>query len=487
MAASGAAVRSWADLPGPPGWPLLGNATQIKSETLHTQLEQWAEYFGPMFRIKLGPQKALVVSDPIWVQRVLRERPAGFRRSSHLAQVLAELGASGVFTAEGDHWLRQRKLTMAAFGPDHVQRYFTTLRNCAERLCARWHGLAGQWLDLNDEFSRYTIDVTCALAFGTASHAIEDPQGGIQPALRSIFAAVAKRMVAPFPYWRYIKLPADRKLDAQLAKVNEYCRQMLHLARQRIDQDPNLAAQPRNFIEALVAQQNLEPSLATEAEMTGNVLTLLLAGEDTSANTLTWAVWLLHKHPQHWQALQDASYAALHGEHFPSSKQQLDDWPLLGASLHETMRVKSVAPLLFLQNNGPCVLADVSLEADTLIILLTRQAGMQNPAIPDAWAFDPQRWLNEQQGAAVKQASLPFGAGPRFCPGRYLAIAEMGMMLASLLRNFKLEIAPEQRHQMPEVFNFTMQPQGLRARLMPRDGAPRTAMQASPEGLSAYH
>ena len=129
------------------------------------------------------------------------------------------------------------------------------------------------------------------------------------------------------------------------------------------------------------------------------------------------------------------------------------------AVLREAMRLKSTAPLLFVEPLSDTTVAGVDLPAGTRVIALTRQAGLP----PGAARFDPDRWLDRD--ARDPKSFLPFGAGPRFCPGRNLAFLEGKAALAMLARNFELELAGDEPR---EAFGFTMGPVGLRVTLRPR-------------------
>src|SRR5687768_3584462 len=127
-------TRSVDTLPGPKGIPLFGNALQIKSQQLHLQLEAWARQYGPFYKLRLGPQRIMVVADHKAIGVLLRDRPEGFSRTQRIAEIWNEMGLpTGVFSANGDAWLRQRRMVMAGFDPGHVKRYFPALKEVAER------------------------------------------------------------------------------------------------------------------------------------------------------------------------------------------------------------------------------------------------------------------------------------------------------------------------------------------------------------------
>ena len=158
---------------------------------------------------------------------------------------------------------------------------------------------------------------------------------------------------------------------------------------------------------------------------------------------------------------------------FPERYESMADLLFGEAVLREAMRLKSVAPLVFLEPVAEREVAGVRVPAGTHILLLTRYAGLRET--DRATEFDPDRWLEEDGGRAPDQkAFLTFGAGPRFCPGRNLAFLEAKAALAMIARNFEIELAPG-AEPVAERFGFSMSPLGLRVRLHERAPTPVAA------------
>jgi cytochrome P450 len=153
--------------------------------------------------------------------------------------------------------------------------------------------------------------------------------------------------------------------------------------------------------------------------------------------------------------------------------EQLSQLDFVEACAHETMRLKPVAPQLPLQTTRALTIGDVQVPGDMVVISLLRRDSVSESHLPRAAAFEPERWLVDggpgQAAASAKRLSMPFGAGPRICPGRYLALLEMKMAMAVLLGRFDITSVDTVDGQEPrEQLAFTMTPVGLRMRLRAR-------------------
>jgi cytochrome P450 len=471
-----ASTRRIRDLPGPPGLPLVGNLLQIETARLHLIAEQWSRTYGEYFRFRIGRREFLAVANPESIGAILRDRPDGFHRTSRLSAIAEEMGFNGIFTANGEAWRRQRPMVMAGLDPRHTKSYFPALVNVTRRFARRWQraAAAGEAIDLQADLMRYTVDVTAGLAFGVDINTLESDHEVIQSHLDKVLPALFRRLMAPFPYWHYIRLPADRALGAHLAELHRAVEGFIAQARRRIELDPGLREQPTDLIEAMIVARDTEGSGVDDADVAGNVLTMLLAGEDTTANTLAWMIYLLGRHPQAMQRARDEVRGVIGAQRLPMQYEELPALAYVEACAHETMRMKPVAPLIIVQAAHDTAVAGIEVPAGALVMCLMRPAPTDERHFPGAQAFDPARWLSDGAPAnaptSAKRVAMPFGAGPRLCPGRYLAMLEMKMVIGMLLGGFEVDAVSTPDGSEPrEHLAFTMAPVGLRLKLRPRD------------------
>ncbi len=467
------ATRSLRDLPGPRRWPLVGNLPQVDPARMHATFERWSARYGPLYRADLGRGPVLVVDRPDLVAGILRARPDAWRRLASQRDVIRELGGDGLFSAEGDDWRRQRRLVMGAFDPAHLHRYFGSLVRVTERLRSRLDDAArtGAAIDLQALLMRYTVDVTAGLAFGVDVKTLDTPHDPLQAHLDRIFPMLMRRIVSPVAWWRHVRLPSDRRFDAHLAKVHAAIGGFVAAARARLADDPGRRAHPDNLLEAMLVAHDDDGASLSEAEIVGNVLTVLLAGEDTTANTLCWTLHFLHRHRDAWDAIVDEVDRVVgDDEAVPRHFASLRALPAIERAIAESLRLKPVAPFMLMQNNVDATVGDVALPADSTVVCLLRRVPADAPDDAPVRAFRPDRPDDASDPAhASARASMPFGAGPRLCPGRYLAMVEMKMVLATIARNHRLVRVETSDGTPPrERLTFTMAPEGLWMTLAPR-------------------
>jgi cytochrome P450 len=480
-------LRQIADLPHPPMWPILGNAGQIHKPTVHQDIERWARQFGKIFRMRFVKRDILVVADHALLAEVMRNRPDGWQRDPQSRLIRGEMGLPpGVFSAEGDAWRTQRRIVMASFAPGHIRQYFPQMTKVTARLQSRWRKAAdaATVLPLQPELMRYTVDTIAGLALGEDINTLEAGDQIIQQHLDKVLPAIFRRVLSSLPYWRWFKTRADRELERSVVVINQEIARFVAQARQQLEADPGLREKPRNLLQAMLVAADAPAESAGDAAnagsfddtaVAGNVLTMLLAGEDTTANTVAWLIYLLHRHPASLQRLTQEilnTLGSAAGNPQAFTPELMDSMPYLDACINEAMRLKPVAPFIPLQALQDTQIADVQIPKGTVLWGVLRHDSVSEPYFQRPQAFEPERWIAEESSGAhssAKRVAMPFGAGPRVCPGRYLALLEMKMSMSMLLSSFTISsVDTPDGGEAKEGMYFTMSPQGLTMRLANR-------------------
>ena len=457
------------------GLPVLGNLHRIRFDRLHLTLEEWADRYGPMYGMRIGPHRIAVISDRSAIQRILVQRPDGFRRTAMLESVATEMRLKGVFAAEGEDWRRQRRIVVAALNRARLKDFFPSLATTVGRLHRRWKGAAdrGEPVDLCRDLMRFTVDVTMQLAFGVDANTLETPGPVIQRHLDKVFPVLHRRVNAPFPWWRYLRLPSDRALDRALEALEREVGAMVRATRERMAADTERRAAPANFLEAILAAVEAEESGFSDAEIFANAGTLLLAGEDTTANSMAWTVHYFTKYPEQFDRVRREVDDLVAPDTAIGSLEQTKELPILDAFCNEVMRLKPVAPLHVVETVADVEILGCLIPKGTPIMMLVRRMATREENFGGGTRFDPDRWLvpaDERSCPHDRRAFVPFGAGPRLCPGRSLALLQIRTVLAMLCRNF--EVAPlDSGSDVREHLAFTMMPADLSVRLRHRPQA----------------
>ncbi|KFX05361.1 cytochrome P450 [Pectobacterium betavasculorum] len=459
-------MRSIKRLPMPTTRGILGHVDYLKRSDIHLQMLRWKAQYGCFFRLRLGLSSAVVIADTEWIRTIMKSRPGEFRRISSIESVFQEAGLNGVFSSEGKRWEHQRRLTEPMFQPAHLKYFYSSLRKITSRLSERFTMLAeaGEAIALVDEFKRYTVDITSLLAFGEDVNTLEQGDNPLSQSLRHLFPVINERCESPIPVWRYIRRARDKQFDASLSLIREYVDGCIYRQRQRIQLNPQLLEAPENMLQVMLAEQQKDGTLEDD-DIVANAITLLIAGEDTTANTLTWMSFLLCSAPSVEECVFQECKEATEGG------GAILPWPLprlpwLTAVMYESMRLKPVAPLLYLEPTKDTVIDDFLIKKGTPLLLMLNASGFNDELFQQPYDFMPERWL--ERGKAAFSDLQPFGGGPRMCPGRSLALMEIKLGFHALCSGFHVE-AQQAASAVTERFAFTVTPSGFRVKLHKRE------------------
>jgi cytochrome P450 len=468
-----APAREIDDLPSPRGLPLIGNLHQLPPATHHLTLERWAAELGTPYAFHFATTPVTVWNDIELSHAVMRERPHRYRRYAPIENILKEFGCNGLFSVEGAAWEPQRRLVMQALSIPHIKAFYPTLAAITERLRRRWEAAAraGRVVEMTEDLKRFTVDVTSALAFGEDPNTLENERVLIQEQIAMLLPMLMARVNAPFAYWHYVKFPRDRKFDDAMRDVHRHIRELMARTRARMRDEAAsgaLAADaPRNLLEAMLALRDAPGSGITDDEVAANVLTMLVAGEETTATSIAWALLFLGADDALQARVAADARRVLGASPVCPSYAAMRELDLCEAVCTEASRLHPVAPYISLEPLEEVRLQGVRLPAGTKMFLLNRPAMLDARNYADPGRYDPDRWLHAapQHQTHEARAYLQFGAGPRVCPGRHLAAVEMRLVLSMLMANFIAQLATNPA-DIREVCEFVVVPSEMPVRLV---------------------
>lgn len=373
-----------------------------------------------------------VVSDPAGIKRILVEETARYPKDPLQMKVLRPGLGEGLLTAEGDLWRRVRRTLAPLFTPRAVDRMASAMAERAGRMAKRLSGLAdGTIIDVPAEATRVTFDVLSGTLF---SDDIVGDSEAFARALGRYFATQGR--LSPLdaigaPDWiprigRLRARPAIHYFEETVARI---------IARRRA----RIAAgdAPDDILTRLIECRDPETGLGlSEEEIGANIVTFIGAGHETTANTLSWTLFLLAKHP----AARERAEAE--AERFDPDRAAgaLDEMPFLRAVVEESLRLYPPASTLSRAAVADDTVAGVAVPKGSLMVVSPWVVGRHRRLWPEADYFRPERFLGDDRSAIDRLTWLAFGAGPRVCIGQRFAMLELVIVLAELLRHVRLEV-----------------------------------------------
>jgi len=462
--------RTVADLPGPKGVPIFGNQLQMRGAQWHVTLASHIRKFGPIFRLEAFGIPIVVVSDRTAVSNLLRDRPEGFERSGGLRTRMNELKVGGVFTAEGEDWRKQRKMVTGGLSVDVIRNFFPTMGFMTERMLNRWKAALanGKPIDLRRDLKALALDIIVGISMGYDLDVVNDDSNPLQHDLDNLMRRLASRGTSLYPYWRHFKLPADRVADKSANDVEKAVLEFINSTRERMKSQPHVRDKPANMLEAMIAASEDPDSDFTDQELISNAISSVVGGVDTTANTIGWMINLLAQNPAAATTLAAEVDAVLGDARLSRDWEHMKLFPYLDAAHNETQRLRSATPFLGLISKSDSVIVDTFVPKGMVIFVPTNCGdGMDEAHFPQHQLFQPERWISEQKLQREDDPSrkvFPFGGGPRLCPGRFLALIEIKVVVSMIMRNFDLEFdtsAPP----VTQVMNFFMSPSAVPVRL----------------------
>ncbi|MGO8833495.1 MAG: cytochrome P450 [Roseiarcus sp.] len=428
-------------------------------------LEIWsrAHYEQPILigRSILGERA--VVNEPAAVRRIFLDNVANYRKDALQLRVLAPGLGKGLLTADGEDWRAQRRALAPLFSPRQILSFAPAMRRvaaaAAERLTPRREGRV---IDVSAEMARVTLE---ALEQTLFSQGLGRDASEFQRAVTSYFDTIGRLdpldlIGAPQFLPRFGRLRGRATLEFFARAVDDIIG-----ARQRLLASG--AAAPNDILTLLLRAQDPETGKGvSDDDVRANVVTFIAAGHETTANALTWTLYLLSQAPAWRQRVE----AEIDANFDPANAAGVSEaLPVTKAVIEEALRLYPPAATLSREAVGPDVLAGRRIPAGTVVTVAPFVLHRHRTLWKDPDAFDPERFLGAHREAIDRYAYIPFGAGPRVCIGMGFAMLEMAMVLGHLLGALRFELAPG--HVVTPVARVTLRPANGMKMIVRRRGA----------------
>jgi len=395
--------------------------------------------------------RIFVINQPEGIRHVLLDNAANYTKSEVGRRVLEPALGRGLLTSEGETWRRHRRIMAPAFDPRSIAGYAPIMAEVAQALLAEWDALAGpREADVAAAMMHTTLHIISRAMFSSDSDEIVDVveadvnayQSKVRPTLADFLHLPQwlARLIAPFPTSGFFD-EFDNKVDKLLTE------------RGRAPE-----AEPKDLLARLISARDTETGGGmTAKEVRDQVVTIFMAGHETTAQALSWTFYLLSQHPDVEGKLHDELAAVLPGRtpHY----EDLADLRYTRMVIEESMRLFPPAHIMGRQPISDDEVLGHRIPAGSTVLivpwLLHRKPALwENPD-----CFDPERFAPERVARRPRFAYIPFGAGPRICIGAAFAMAEAMVILAIIAQRYRLRLKP----------GFLVEPQGL-ITLRPRYG-----------------
>lgn len=434
------------------GSSLLWGATpEFATEALHTMVRVQRE-FGDVVRTRFGPIPIIMVSKPADIQRVLVDNRQNYTKRTYPYQILKLLLGNGLVTSEGAFWLKQRRIVQPSFHRDRMAQFSTMITDVATDMTRTWEG-AAQRRETRDILTDMTLITLRVAGFALLSEDLGKDADGVGEALTGAQRYVDHRLnyVLSPPLW----VPTRRNRQFKQARAL-----LFGLVGRVLEQRRAAGGGGKDLLGTLLEAKDPETGeTMTQPQLLDELVTILMAGHETTSNALAWTLYRLSMHPDVARRVRQELHEVLADR--PPALEDLRKLVYLDAVLKESMRLHPPVWIMDRYAEADDVLGGYAVPKGTTVItspyVTHRHPGYwSNPE-----GFDPDRWFTPEVKKLPKLAYFPFSVGQRKCVGDTLALLEAPLILATLLQKFAPEL--EQGHPVVPETLVTLRPKfGMR-------------------------
>ncbi len=452
--------------PGPRGLPLLGDAQGLFQNNLQFVMDA-ARTYGDVVRYRLGPMPIYQVTHPDGVQRILQDNNHNYTKQTFGFGFVRLLVGNGLVTSDGEFWLRQRRLMQPSFHRRRIAAFGDLMVQETQKLLRAWErpAKAGQPVDIAAEMMRLTLEIVSRSLFSTS---MRGQAQALQPTLATLGEYVTFRFRVPFYPPLALPTPRNLRFRAALRRVEAVIQNIIGERRRTLaaGSDGNGRDPAEDDLLTLLIEARDEETgeRMDDQQLRDEVLTLFLAGHETTSNALTWTLYLLSKHPLAARQLRDELDSKLGGR--PPGLDDLGRLDMTRRVLDEAMRLYPPAWITNRQSIEDDEILGYHIPGDSFVAISPYVTHRH----PEFWenpeGFDPDRFLPERSESRPRYAYFPFGGGPRQCSGKGFALVEAQLLLAMICQRYELDL----------MAGWPVEPDAL-ITLRPRNGLPMVLRQ----------
>lgn len=439
--------------PGPKTRPLVGNLFDYSRDPLNF-LARSAREYGDVVSLQFPGPPAYLLSNPEHIEQVLVKNNRNFAKDRVTRQMLGILG-DGLLTSDGDFWRRQRRLAQPAFHRGRIENYARTMVGYTERMLEDWRD--GEERNVHHDMMRLTLEIV-AKTLVDADIAGDAEEVG--RALGTIMARYSDQGSGVF--LRMIPDSVPTPSNVRFRRANQKLEEFIYGIiedRRRSGRDTG------DLLSMLLQARDEDGGRMSDKQLRDEVMTIIMAGHETTAIALSWTFYLLGKHPAVEEKLHAELEAVLGGR--PPTVEDLSHLSYTDAAVKESMRLYPPAWAIGREALEDCEIGGFNVPAKTQLFISQYVVHHDPRFFDNPGAFVPERWLDGSTDDLPKFSYFPFGGGPRLCIGQSFAKMEANLILATVAQRFELELLAGQP-PIPQP-SITLRPKnGIRVTLEER-------------------
>ncbi|MBE9208376.1 cytochrome P450 [Nostoc sp. LEGE 06077] len=415
------------ELSAPPVNSIVGHLQQLGQDPLGF-LSRCRDY-GDIVPLQLGLTPACLVTNPEYIEEVLKNR-TDFIKSRGLRSLKTLLG-EGLLTAEGESWFWQRRLAQPVFHQKRINSYSQIMVDYTNQMLQRWSD--GETHDIHADMMHLTLEIVMKCIFSAEVDAGEAKV--VAHALDVAMNWFESKRKQNFLVWEWFPRPENISYRQAIAQMDEAIYKLIQQRRHSQEKTNDLLTMLMEAKDEQTGQQMDDKLLRDE------VATLMLAGHETTANTLSWTWMLLSQNPQVREKLQSELYQVLQGK-LPTL-EDLGKLVYTQQVIKESMRLYPPVSLMGREAAVDTKIGDYEIPQGTSIMISQWVMHRHPKYFENPEVFQPERWTEELEKQLPKGVYIPFGDGPRICIGKGFAQMEAALLLATIAQNFQIDLVPE--------------------------------------------
>ncbi|MDB4944887.1 MAG: cytochrome [Labilithrix sp.] len=420
---------------------LLGHLLAFRDDRIGLQLEV-GKNEGDIVQARFGFVPVVLVTSPALAHEVLMTKNASFVKSPGLAIFLRPVLGNGLLTSEHGTHAQHRKMIAPAFAHKRVASYATTMAERSARVAAAVPD--GTVLDASELLMQLTLEIVGKTLFDAE---VRDTAKEVGDAVTTAMECTFAQLGSVLPIPPFVPTPTNLRSRRAVATLDSIVYGIIRKRRESTEDRGDL-------LSILLETKYEDGSTMTDKQVRDEAMTLFLAGHETTANALAWTLYLLAKHPEA-RARLEAEVDAL--GHVPSY-EDLEQLPWTLAVLKETMRLYPPAYTIARRVSEDVVLGGFTVKKNVLVVINVLGLHRRPDIFPDPERFDPERFLGDAEKKLPRGAYIPFGSGPRVCIGNHFALMEGHVVLASLLKRLRFDLASDKPVELEPL--VTLRPKG---------------------------